>query len=72
VYSPISIVNFFSYFAKNIFYDEKSSRPIGFVLALNGCDDGNLIQEDINFEDIATQAKTTMTLFSLKERSTCS
>jgi hypothetical protein len=25
------------------------------VLVLNGCDDGDLIQEDINFQDIATQ-----------------
>jgi len=26
-----------------------------FALFLNGCDDGNLIQEDINFEDVAAQ-----------------
>jgi hypothetical protein len=25
------------------------------LLVLNGCDDGDLIQEDINFQDIATQ-----------------
>jgi hypothetical protein len=34
VYSPISIVNFFSYFCKNIFYNEKSSKPIIFVVSI--------------------------------------
>jgi hypothetical protein len=29
-----------------------------FVLLLNGCDDGNLIQEDIDFEDVTTQSCT--------------
>ncbi|MDI5899227.1 hypothetical protein [Flavobacterium yafengii] len=30
-----------------------------FALLLNGCDDGDLIQEDISFEDVATQNCTT-------------
>jgi PBP1b-binding outer membrane lipoprotein LpoB len=30
-----------------------------FILVLNGCDDGNLIQEDINFEAVATQSCVT-------------
>jgi hypothetical protein len=30
-----------------------------FLLALNGCDDGNLIQEDINFEDVTTESCST-------------
>ncbi|MGO4820758.1 MULTISPECIES: hypothetical protein [unclassified Flavobacterium] len=30
-----------------------------FAWALNGCDDGNLIQEDINFEDATTQSCST-------------
>jgi hypothetical protein len=28
---------------------------LAFVLVLNGCDDGDLIQEDINFQDIASK-----------------
>lgn len=40
-----------------------------FVLALNGCDDGNLIQEDINFEDITTQScGTNDVIYKLKEK----
>ncbi|TDE01437.1 hypothetical protein [Flavobacterium hiemivividum] len=40
-----------------------------FVLVLNGCDDGNLIQEDINFEDVSTQSCTTNDIiFKLKEK----
>jgi hypothetical protein len=42
---------------------------LAFMLALNGCDDGNLIQEDINFEDIATQSCTSNDIiFKLKEK----
>jgi hypothetical protein len=55
VYSQYQLSIFLTIFVKNIFYDEKISKPIGFVLVLNGCDDGDLIQEDINFQDIATQ-----------------
>jgi len=40
-----------------------------FVLALNGCDDGDLIQEDINFEDINTQScGTNDVIYKLKEK----
>ncbi|CAM2888586.1 hypothetical protein [Flavobacterium frigoris] len=40
-----------------------------FVLVLNGCDDGNLIQEDINFENITTQSCTTNDIiFKIKEK----
>lgn len=40
-----------------------------FVLVLNGCDDGDLIQEDINFEDVSTQNCTTNNIiFKLKEK----
>jgi hypothetical protein len=40
------------------------------VLVLNGCDDGDLIQEDINFQDIATTSCTTNDIiFKLKKRS---
>jgi hypothetical protein len=42
---------------------------LAFMLALNGCNDGNLIQEDINFEDIATQSCTSNDIiFKLKEK----
>jgi hypothetical protein len=37
------------------------------VLVLNGCDDGDLIQEDINFQDIATTSCTTI-IFKLKKK----
>ncbi|TDE06928.1 hypothetical protein [Flavobacterium sandaracinum] len=33
-----------------------------FALFLNGCDDGDLIQEDINFEDVAAQKCTSNTI----------
>ncbi|MFT5714710.1 MAG: hypothetical protein ACI9WT_001273, partial [Flavobacterium sp.] len=40
-----------------------------FMLALNGCDDGNLIQEDINFEDINTQScGNNNVIYKLKEK----
>lgn len=40
-----------------------------FVLVLNGCDDGNLIQEDINFEDITTQScGTNDVIYKIKEK----
>jgi leucyl aminopeptidase (aminopeptidase T) len=58
VYSPILIVNFLAIFCKNIFYDEKISRPIGFCVGTTGCDDGNLIQEDINFQDMQVSCTT--------------
>jgi hypothetical protein len=42
------------------------------VLVLNGCDDGDLIQEDINFQDIATGCTTNDIIFKLKKRSIAS
>jgi hypothetical protein len=46
---------------------------LAFVLVLNGCDDGDLIQEDINFQDIATTSCTTNDIiFKLKKRSIAS
>jgi hypothetical protein len=45
---------------------------MAFVLVLNGCDDGDLIQEDINFQDIATTSCTTNDIiFKLKEKKHC-
>ena len=39
-----------------------------FALLLNGCDDGDLIQEDISFEDVASQSCTTNhIIFKLKD-----
>ena len=39
-----------------------------FALLLNGCDDGDLIQEDISFEDVATQNCTTNNIiYKLKD-----
>lgn len=39
------------------------------VLAFNSCDDGNLIMEDINFEDVDTQSCTTNDIiYKLKEK----
>jgi lipoprotein signal peptidase len=49
MYSPISIVNFLTIFVKK-FYDERFLSLLAFVLVLNGCDDGDLIQEDITFK----------------------
>jgi hypothetical protein len=60
MYSPI-ICQFLTIFVKN--FDERFLSLLAFVLVLNGCDDGDLIQEDINFQDIATVAPQ-MTLFS--------
>jgi hypothetical protein len=66
MYSPISIVNF-NYFVKKV-YDERFLSLLAFVLVLNGCDDGDLIQ-DINFQDIATASCTTNDIiFKLKKR----
>jgi hypothetical protein len=44
---------------------------MAFVLVLNGCDDGDLIQEDINFQDIATTSFTNDIIFKLKEKKHC-
>ena len=40
-----------------------------FALLLNGCDDGNLTQEDINFETVTTQnCSTNNIIYKLKEK----
>jgi hypothetical protein len=40
-----------------------------FILILSGCDDGNLTQEEINFEDIATQnCGTNDVIYKLKDK----
>jgi uncharacterized membrane protein len=65
--SPISIVNFLTIFVK-VFYDERFLSLLAFVLVLNGCDDGDLIQEDINFQDITTLHQNDI-IFKLKKRS---
>ena len=39
------------------------------ALFLNSCDDGNLIQEDISFEDVATQScSTNNIIYKLKDK----
>jgi hypothetical protein len=63
-------LSIFNYFVKKVFYDERFLSLLAFVLVLNGCDDGDLIQEDINFQDIATTSCTTNDIiFKLKKRS---
>jgi hypothetical protein len=69
MYSAILIVNFLAIFVKINFAMERFLSLLIFVLVLTGCDDGNLIQEDINFEDIATTSCTTNNIiFKLKEK----
>jgi hypothetical protein len=69
VYSPILIVNFLAIFVKIYFTMKRFLGLLAFVLVLTGCDDGNLIQEDINFQDIATASCTTNDIiFKLKEK----
>jgi hypothetical protein len=69
MYSPISIVNFLTIFVKKYFTMKRFLSLLAFVLVLNGCDDGDLIQEDINFQDIATASCTTNDIiFKLKEK----
>jgi hypothetical protein len=64
-------LSIFNYFCKKVFW-WKISKPIGFVCCINGCDDGDLIQEDINFQDIATTSCTTNDIiFKLKEKKHC-
>jgi PBP1b-binding outer membrane lipoprotein LpoB len=55
MYSLISFVNFFPIFVKIYFTMKRVLSLLAFVLLLSGCDDGNLIQEDINFETATTQ-----------------
>lgn len=48
-----------SIFVTNIIKMKRVVSLLFFALLLNGCDDGDLIQEDISFEDVATQNCTT-------------
>lgn len=48
-----------SIFVTNIIKMKRVVSLLVFALLLNGCDDGDLIQEDISFEDVATQNCTT-------------
>jgi hypothetical protein len=72
MYSQYQLSIFYYFFVK-VFYDERFLSLLAFVLVLNGCDDGDLIQEDINFQDIATTSCTTNDIiFKLKKRSIAS
>ncbi len=48
-----------SIFVTNIIKMKRVVSLLVFALLLNGCDDGDLIQEDISFEDVAAQNCTT-------------
>lgn len=48
-----------SIFVTNIIKMKRVVSLLIFALLLNSCDDGDLIQEDISFEDVATQKCTT-------------
>lgn len=48
-----------SIFVTNIIKMKRVVSLLVFALLLNGCDDGDLIQEDISFEDVDTQKCTT-------------
>ena len=48
-----------SIFVTNIIKMKRVVSLLIFALLLNGCDDGDLIQEDISFEDVAAQNCTT-------------
>jgi hypothetical protein len=58
---------------KIYFYDEKSSKPNSFLCwHYLICDDGNLTQEAINFEDITTQScNTNDVVIQIKGSLTC-
>lgn len=66
---PLAIVNF-SLFLTQIFYTMKRVLSLlVFVLFLNGCDDGDLTLENIDFEDVTTQScSTNDIIYKLKER----
>ena len=58
-----------SIFVSNIIKMKRVVSLLFFALLLNGCDDGDLIQEDINFEDVATQScSTNDILYKLKDK----
>ena len=57
-----------SIFVTNIIKMKRVVSLLVFALLLNGCDDGDLIQEDISFEDVATQNCTTNNIiYKLKD-----
>lgn len=57
-----------SIFVTNIIKMKRVVSLLVFALLLNGCDDGDLIQEDISFEDVATQKCTTNNIiYKLKD-----
>jgi hypothetical protein len=69
MYSLISFVNFFPIFVKIYFTMKRVLSLLAFVLLLSGCDDGNLIQEDINFETATTQnCSSNDLIYKLKEK----
>jgi hypothetical protein len=59
VYSHLSIAIFFAIFVKIYFTMKRVLSLLVFVVLLNGCDDGNLIQEDIDFESATMQSCST-------------
>jgi hypothetical protein len=69
VNSPISFVNFFTIFDPNIIKMKRVVSLLIVLLALNSCDDGDLVQEDISFEDTTTLSCTTNNIiFKLKDK----
>ena len=55
-------------FVRNIIKMKRILSLLILVLFLNGCDDGDLIQEDINFEDVIAQKCTTNSIiYKLKD-----
>jgi hypothetical protein len=58
-----------SIFVSNTIKMKRVVRLLALVMVLNGCDDGNLTQENINFEDITTQScGTNNILYKLKDK----
>ena len=57
-----------SIFVRNIIKMKRVLSLLVFSMFLNGCDDGDLIQEDINFEDVTAQKCTTNNIiYKLKD-----
>jgi hypothetical protein len=58
-----------SIFVSNIIKMKRIVSLLFVALFLNSCDDGNLIQEDISFEDVATQScNTNNIIYKLKDK----
>jgi predicted small integral membrane protein len=69
VYSQLSIAIFFAIFVKIYFTMKRVLSLLVFVVLLNGCDDGNLIQEDIDFESATMQScSTNNIIYKLNEK----